>query len=79
MLESLLNKVAGFQACIFTPTQVFSCEYWVIFINTNFEKDLPMVDSVSCKNFYRAAESQIKMKYKEKLILFTLNRYYNMA
>ena len=34
MLESLFSKVADLQ----TPTQVFSCEYYVIFKNTYFEE-----------------------------------------
>ena len=66
MLESLLNKGAGFLQLYKkdTPTQVFSCEYREIFINTYFEKHLPTAASVNCKNFHGAAESQIEMKYK---------------
>ena len=49
MLESLLNKAAGLQACNFTketPTQVFSCEIYEIFKNTYFEEYLRMTASV---------------------------------
>ena len=74
MLKSLLNKVSGFHASNFikdTPTRVFSCEYWEIFINTYFKKHLQTAASVNCKNFYRAAESQIEIKYKKlKFILY---------
>ena len=41
MLESLFNKIAGIQACNFIkkviPTEVFSCQYCVIFKNTFFK------------------------------------------
>ena len=43
MLDSLINKVTGFQACKFikkTPTQVFSCNVYEIFKNTYFEEHL---------------------------------------
>ena len=55
MLESLLNKVAGLQACNFTkketPTQVFFCEYCEVFKNTHSEEQffyraLPLAASV---------------------------------
>ena len=42
----------------------FSYEYCEIFKNTYFEKHLPMTASIDHKNFYRATESFIEMKYK---------------
>ena len=43
VLESLLNKVAGLEACNFireAPTQVFSCKICDFFKNTFFEEHL---------------------------------------
>ena len=68
MLESLLNKVAVFQACSFIKKilqhRCFPVNNLEIFKNTYFEKHLPTTASVNCKNFYRDAESQIEMKHK---------------
>ena len=50
VLESILNKVAGFQAC---PTELFSCEHCEIFKNTDFEDYLRTTASV---NLRRARE-----------------------
>ena len=43
---------------------MFSCEYWEIFKSIYFEKHQPTAASVNSKNFYRAAESEIEIKYK---------------
>ena len=55
VLESLFNKVVGFQACNFikkeTPTPVFSCEYKGVFKNTPFEEYLQMAASGDLKVF----------------------------
>ena len=43
MLESPFKRSADFKTCKFfkeTPTQVFSCEYWLIFKNTYFDENL---------------------------------------
>ena len=83
MLEFLFNKVAGFRSVTLmkeTPTQVFSCEYYNIFKNTYFEKHLPTAASVNCKIFYRATENQIERSLnKNKNLLSTLNRFYNVS
>ena len=47
-----------------TQTQVFSCEYYNIFKSTYFEKLVSTAASVNCKNFYRATENQIEMKFE---------------
>ena len=58
---------AGFQTCKFierdSNTGVF---LWILqnFKNIYFEKQLPTAASADCKNFYRARESQIKMKFE---------------
>ena len=46
MLESLLNKVAGFQACnVIKKILRHRCKYWEIFKKTYFEKHLPTAAS----------------------------------
>ena len=43
---------------------MFSCEYYNIFKNTYFEKLVSTAASVNCKNFYRAIENLIEMKFE---------------
>ena len=71
VLESLFNKVAGFQACDFikkeTPTQLSSCEIRKIFEKTYFEEHLRTTASGSRFFLYEASkEKEINEFQKHK-------------
>ena len=64
MFESLFKSFRYAFLWKETPTQMFSFEYRKDFKNTYFEKHIPTAASVDCRNFYRATESQIEIKFE---------------
>ena len=74
VLESLFNKVAGLNVCIFikkeTATQMLSCEYCEMFKNSFFYRTPP--DHCTFPKFYVVIDSLYVFGYKIDIFLYFL-------
>ena len=74
VLESLFNKFAGLNVCIFikkeTATQMLSCEYCEIFKNSFFYRTPP--DHCTFPKFYVVIDSLDVFGYKIDIFLYFL-------